>query len=495
MPVVTVGSSALVTLDTAPSATIGATGLVALGTVTNATAGVAVVRGGQRMLVDGSHALQAGDHVTVPEGGHATVNFPESATNKSALSGRLTGGSDAIVVSTKLPGGMEDVDVDLMSGDLLMESPYAVAEEAVPPVKETVAAAAEEVGLNPFALGALGVLAVGAALVALSSSENSDSSVSTVATNTSQSTSTPAPAVHKSTPAQTGASDSAVGTEPSHAAGQDTTFNSGKSKSTSRTNGADAANGAFLASGPSGSEEANNHGATSHDGNAHSLNDSTLYSGGSGPFDFASSAFGAMADKVSGFLTPGIDNFLGAGVIAGLADALEPQIDSLTGGASTLLPTHAITLLPAMMDGEVLGGTLFTLETGLFHGDLLNAPLLTTGAEQLSGAPLVPVVESLGGGFFDAAPTSPVTSLVAGDSTTSHLIEPASGLLGSSAALIGGGAVSSAVSSTSPIAATAPAIDMLHVGLITPITSTVESGSATGLQSPASHHVLHGLLA
>ena len=85
-----------------------------VGTLSNATPGVAVMRDGVRIPVDGNQTLMAGDRVIVPEGGQANVLFPGSATNKAPLAGVFTGGTDATIGSTKLPGGLEQVNVCLL---------------------------------------------------------------------------------------------------------------------------------------------------------------------------------------------------------------------------------------------------------------------------------------------------------------------------------------------------------------------------------------------
>ena len=95
--------------STAPS------GPTSVGTLSNATPGVAVMRDGVRIPVDGNQTLIPGDRVIVPQDGHANVLFPGSATNKAPLAGVFTGGTDATIGSTKLPGGLEQVNVDVAS--------------------------------------------------------------------------------------------------------------------------------------------------------------------------------------------------------------------------------------------------------------------------------------------------------------------------------------------------------------------------------------------
>eukprot|EP01036_Dinobryon_divergens_P019505 gene19505-26638_t len=85
------------------AAPAAAAGPASIGTLSNATPGVAVMRDGVRIPVDGNQTLVAGDRVIVPQDGHANVMFPGSATNKAPLAGVFTGGTDATIGSTKLP--------------------------------------------------------------------------------------------------------------------------------------------------------------------------------------------------------------------------------------------------------------------------------------------------------------------------------------------------------------------------------------------------------
>ena len=111
-----------------------------LGTLSNATPGTAIVRDGVRIPVDGTQSLMAGDRVMVPDGGQAAVSFPGNGANKAPLSGTFTGGTDAVIATTKLPGGLEQVDVDMNSGDLVVAANDADADAAALAVKKKVAA-------------------------------------------------------------------------------------------------------------------------------------------------------------------------------------------------------------------------------------------------------------------------------------------------------------------------------------------------------------------
>jgi hypothetical protein len=145
------------------SAAPAAAGPASIGTLSNATPGVAVMRDGVSIPVDGNQTLLAGDRVIVPQDGHANVLFPGSATNKAPLAGVFTGGTDATIGSTKLPGGLEQVNVDVASGDLQVTPPDSDADAAALAVTKKLAAGSG-IGLGEFALGALGAAALGAAL-------------------------------------------------------------------------------------------------------------------------------------------------------------------------------------------------------------------------------------------------------------------------------------------------------------------------------------------
>ncbi len=134
----------------------------ALGTLSNATPGVEIVRDGQRIAAQGNVPLQAGDRVLVPDGGQAAVAFAGSSANQAPLSGVLTGGSDAVISSATLPGGMQQVTVDLAAGDLAVAA-TGPADAASLLVKKPIPAVAGA-GVGAFALGALGVGAAAALL-------------------------------------------------------------------------------------------------------------------------------------------------------------------------------------------------------------------------------------------------------------------------------------------------------------------------------------------
>ena len=86
-----------------------------------------------------------------------------SATNKAPLAGVFTGGTDATIGSTKMPGGLEQVNVDVASGDLQVTPPDSDADAAALAVTKSTGAGSG-IGLGEFALGALGAAAIGAAL-------------------------------------------------------------------------------------------------------------------------------------------------------------------------------------------------------------------------------------------------------------------------------------------------------------------------------------------
>jgi hypothetical protein len=152
-PIAPMGSTAMA----APSSPAG------LGSLSNATPGTVVMRDGVKIPVDGSQTLMAGDRVMVPDGGHANVLFPGSASNKAPLAGVFTGGTDATIGSTKLAGGLEQVNVDVASGDLQVTPPDSDADAAALAVTKKLSAGSG-IGLGEFALGALGAVGLAAAL-------------------------------------------------------------------------------------------------------------------------------------------------------------------------------------------------------------------------------------------------------------------------------------------------------------------------------------------
>jgi len=119
------------TLSTAPRDAAG------LGVITTASPGVEVVRGNERIAVQGKQALLAGDRVVVPPEGSADVVFPGRQPNEMPLSGKLTGGSEAVVgLKATAPGEPEQLLVDLVAGDLVMDGADAATKATSLAVKK-----------------------------------------------------------------------------------------------------------------------------------------------------------------------------------------------------------------------------------------------------------------------------------------------------------------------------------------------------------------------
>jgi len=446
----------------APTATptTGAT----LGTLSNATAGVTVIRGDKHILVKNSQTLQEGDRVTVPEGGHAWVKFPESANNSSLLAGKLTGGSDAIITLIQLSGGRQDVDIDLVAGDLVMDSPYADGNAVTVEPNQTVASASG-IGLDEFLLAGIGVAALAAVL---SSSGNDDSSVNTFnagasaapVSSTSNYKSASETLHSKGTP-DTSASTVAPGAAtPSTAVALNPSSNDNsvrqlKTSDASGTHTESVPEGGVLL--PTDSDSPNSaHTLASHVIAAPDLAlldsqfaplASEIYSSSHSEFVLLDSTLVAAGDRVVSVLTPVVDGILGTGATVALIHPLEPQIHALS-----------------------------------------DSPLL----QDLSFAH----VNVLVGGELNVSPLAPVAGVLAVDLTVGHLVEPITALHSVTAGLTPlPVAVSDVVASVPVASVTTPVVvDMLHVALIMPITSTVESAGSTGSQTPVGH-VLQGLLA
>lgn len=132
-----------------------------LGTLTDATAGTTVVRDGARLPVEGPGILRVGDRLTVPPNGSANVVFP-GPDGAAPLAGVFTGGTEAVLGATALSPGVQQVDVALVSGDLL----FATA----PPEGNTTVAVrkqgASPVGDDSLVVGGgvLGLLLLGGVL-------------------------------------------------------------------------------------------------------------------------------------------------------------------------------------------------------------------------------------------------------------------------------------------------------------------------------------------
>lgn len=132
-----------------------------LGTLTDATAGTTVVRDGARLPVEGLGILQVGDRLTVPPNGSANVVFP-GPDGAAPLAGVFTGGTEAVLGATALSPGVQQVDVTLVSGDLLF---------ATAPPEGTTTVAVRKQGASPVGDdslvvggGVLGLLLLGGVL-------------------------------------------------------------------------------------------------------------------------------------------------------------------------------------------------------------------------------------------------------------------------------------------------------------------------------------------
>lgn len=456
-----------------------------LGTMTNVSRGVVVVRGGVRTFVKDSHVLQEGDHITVPQGGRATVNFPESATNKSPFSGRLTGGSDAIVYSTKLAGGvgMTIVNVDLMSGDFVVDTPYA-RPDAPAPTESAGAKVAASGGftLGEFALGGLGVVALGA-IVASSHEDSKGTSVSSVspaATSVSDGKGA-ATVLGKSTPTNTNASDTAPDTDTSTVAADHPTvrqFHVASVDETAKSSSNHEDSGLHL-----------DHGElVSSQSEIVSMlpNGQSVHFHGLELADSFGSAVDTATHGVAGLLTPAVDGILGSGTTKGLVDSLAFQFGSVSNYSSALM--HDISITPSSGMPEAV---LQMWEPGpQTTSGLLHVPVLTAAIGLLDDTPLIPVLETHGEGFLQIGSASPVTSWVTGNLATVHLLQSISDQLGGGAALTNANVPTVGFL---PVGSLALAVDMLHASPIAPIASTAEGTSANGTMTQSSH-LLHGLL-
>lgn len=152
-----------------------------IGALTTATTGTMVVREGVRIPVEGPGVLRVGDRLVVPPNGSANVVFPApDTTNKPPVPGVFTGGSEAVLGATQLSPGVQQVDVELLSGDLLFANPLPEGDTTVA-VRKPGAPAAVVDDSWLIGGGLLGMLAVGGLLA----NRNDDDNASPAASPTS----------------------------------------------------------------------------------------------------------------------------------------------------------------------------------------------------------------------------------------------------------------------------------------------------------------------
>lgn len=180
---------------------------------------------------------------------------------------------------------------------------------------------------------------------------------------------------------------------------------------------------------------------------------------GTNDFDPTAHAFNSLAREMTGLLTPVIDGIVETRVTAGILSPLELHTSYTTDGVSGLLHTSLTTLLPELLNGDPLMSAHGLPDSELMHQALFTPQLTWLGDDNMSSLARLPHGEPA-----DAYP------LAAQTLESAHLSGPASGLLSATAAG-----------------------DLLHVGLVTPITSTGEGAGAPASAAPLSH-VLHGLL-
>ncbi len=134
-----------------------------LGTLTDATAGTTVVRDGVRIPVEGPGILRVGDRLTVPPNGSANVVFPgPDGANQPPLAGVFTGGTEAVLGARPLSPGVQQVDVELVSGDLLFATAPPEGTTAVAVRKQGASTAGDDSLV--VGGGVLGLLLLGGVL-------------------------------------------------------------------------------------------------------------------------------------------------------------------------------------------------------------------------------------------------------------------------------------------------------------------------------------------
>lgn len=357
----------------------GAAAAPALAVLTGASAGVEIVRGGSRIPVTSEQVLQVGDKVLVPKDGSANVVFPSPGGNKAPLTGVFSGGTEAVIGVRPLAAGVDQVQVDMVSGELFMGATDAQDIASVAVKK------AGSAGLAGAGLGVLGLL--GLAGLARDNGDDGDSGSGT------------------GTPGADGAAGPAG---PAGAAGP------------SGPAGADGADGADGAAGAAGESFGLVDQQLLDTVNAGGSLDPVVGVGGlagdTGPLDSLTS--GALVDN-RGLV---LDTGAAGGGLGGLPGGSDPTgaLTGLLGGLGGGLPTGATAVGGDAGGVPVLGGLLTEgAPLAAVEGLLGGAALPTDGAGALTGtvtgllgsAPALPVGGEAPALPLDTGALASITSL------------------------------------------------------------------------------------
>lgn len=308
----------------APATAAAAPALSGLGVITGATNGVEIVRGGSRIPVDSTQQLLAGDRVVVPKDGSANVTFPGPGANKTPLNGVFSGGTDAVIGVKTLAPGVEQVTVDVVSGDLFIAAPDA-ADAASVAVKKKGAAGAAGDGLGLAALGLLGL--AGLAGLLSNSDDGNDGASGGTGPAVPTGPTGPGPTDPTGPAIPTGPTGPSVPTGPTGPA-----IPTGPTGPTGDPTGPTGSTGPTGATGPTADP-------TGPTGSTGPTADPTGPSGGTG------SGFGllnqGLLDTVNGLVGGALSAVVGAGGLVGDTGAVDSLLaGALTGQDGLILPVN-----------------------------------------------------------------------------------------------------------------------------------------------------------
>lgn len=138
-----------------------------IGTISAPKAGVEIVRGSQRIPVIADEAVVIGDRIVVPDSTQASMVFAAPAAGEDQVTATLKPGTDASFGWKQAESGLQEVTVDVASGDLVVNASDVAAEASKIVVKKPAVAG---IAWGDLALGALAA----AALVGLATRDDGD---------------------------------------------------------------------------------------------------------------------------------------------------------------------------------------------------------------------------------------------------------------------------------------------------------------------------------
>lgn len=153
-PAVAASTAASAQVAAVPAASVAAPN--AIGTISAPGPGAEIIRGGQRIPVIADEAVLAGDRIVVPQGMDANMKFVTAVPGEAPVTAVVKGGTDAVLNLKPPVNGLQEVAVDLASGDILVNATDVASDASKIIVKKAAAGLGlADLGLAALAAGAL----------------------------------------------------------------------------------------------------------------------------------------------------------------------------------------------------------------------------------------------------------------------------------------------------------------------------------------------------